>query len=251
MRLKKQNRPYILAHRGASGYAPENTMEAFELAAEMNSDGVELDVQMSKDGMLVVIHDETIDRTSNGSGWVKDLTFEQLRQYNYNKTKPEYRHCRIPSLREVLELFKGTGKYVNIELKTSVIRYQGIVDKVLEEVGRYNMGEQVLYSSFNHSHCVEILQKQPDSYVGFLYEDGFLDVADYVRRHHGTALHPALYLVEGAEWVKEAKSKGLDINAWTVNLQEHMEMACQLGLTSIITNYPDKALEIAEKHQQD
>ncbi len=249
MRLQKQKQPYVLGHRGASGYAPENTMESFKMALEMNCDGVELDVQMSKDGELVIIHDETIDRTSDGTGWVKDLTFQQLREFNYNKTHPEYQHCDIPKLDEVLSLFKGTNKIINIEFKTAIIKYPGIVCKVMDLVDEYDMNNQVIYSSFNHQHCVDVLDRQPDAYVGFLYEDGFLEVIDYVKRHNGTALHPALYLVEGAEWVKEAKEKGLEINTWTVNLPEHMEIACQLGLTSIITNYPDVAMKIVEKYK--
>ena len=86
MDFKRKDRSLVWAHRGASGYAPENTLEAFKLAVEMGADGVELDVQLTKDNQIVVIHDEWIDRTSNGKGWVKDMTLEELRKYNYNKT---------------------------------------------------------------------------------------------------------------------------------------------------------------------
>ena len=87
MDFKRKDRSLVWAHRGASGYAPENTLEAFKLAVEMGADGVELDVQLTKDNQIVVIHDEWIDRTSNGKGWVKDMTLEELRKYNYNKTQ--------------------------------------------------------------------------------------------------------------------------------------------------------------------
>ena len=87
----------VWAHRGASAYAPENTMVSFQKAVEMKADGIELDVQMTKDGELVVIHDETIDRTSDGKGWVKDYTLEELRQFNYNKTYPEVEHAELPT----------------------------------------------------------------------------------------------------------------------------------------------------------
>ena len=90
----------VWAHRGASGYAPENTMAAFEKAVEMGADGIELDVQLTKDGELVVIHDETIDRVSDGSGWVKDYTYAKLIKHNFNRTHPEYEHAQIPTLEE-------------------------------------------------------------------------------------------------------------------------------------------------------
>lgn len=86
----------VWAHRGASAYAPENTLEAFRLAAEQKADGVELDVQLSKDGELVVIHDETIDRVSNGSGYVRDYTLEELKRFHFNRLHPEYAGCAHP-----------------------------------------------------------------------------------------------------------------------------------------------------------
>ena len=111
----------IWAHRGASGYAPENTLESFELAIEQKADGIELDVQMTKDGELVVIHDETIDRTGNGTGRVQDHTLKELKALNFNKTHPEYASAKIPTLREVYELVKPSGITVNVEMKTGAV----------------------------------------------------------------------------------------------------------------------------------
>ena len=93
-------RTLVWGHRGASGYAPENTMAAFEKAVELGADGIELDVQLTKDGELVVIHDETIDRVSDGSGWVKDYAYAKLIKHNFNRTHPEYEHAQIPTLEE-------------------------------------------------------------------------------------------------------------------------------------------------------
>lgn len=95
-------RTLVWGHRGASGYAPENTMAAFEKAVELGADGIELDVQLTKDGELVVIHDETIDRVSDGSGWVKDYAYAKLIKHNFNRTHPEYEHAQIPTLEETL-----------------------------------------------------------------------------------------------------------------------------------------------------
>lgn len=99
---EEMERTLVWGHRGASGYAPENTMAAFEKAVEMGADGIELDVQLTKDGELVVIHDETIDRVSDGSGWVKDYTYAKLIKHNFNRTHPEYEHAQIPTLEETL-----------------------------------------------------------------------------------------------------------------------------------------------------
>ena len=98
----EMERTLVWGHRGTSGYAPENTMAAFEKAVELGADGIELDVQLTKDGELVVIHDETIDRVSDGSGWVKDYAYAKLIKHNFNRTHPEYEHAQIPTLEETL-----------------------------------------------------------------------------------------------------------------------------------------------------
>ena len=116
----------IWAHRGASAYAPENTIPAFEQAIEMGADGVEFDVQRTSDGQLVVIHDETINRTSNGFGRVVDLTLEQLRLCNFSNGFVGHRKVQIPTLREALDLLGPTGVRINIELKNSVELYPGM-----------------------------------------------------------------------------------------------------------------------------
>lgn len=251
----------VLAHRGACGYAPENTMPAFQMALDMGADGIELDVQMTKDGEIVVIHDETINRTSNGRGWVKDYTLEELRQYNYNyhnivdvwsgETEerpvlyPEYDQVDIPTMREVLELFAPTGKMINIELKTGVVFYP-IEEKLVALVKEYGMEDRVIYSSFNHSSITKILSIDPNAHTGFLYADGTLDMPEYAKKHGVEALHPALYNVQYPGYVEACMKNGIDINVWTVNSPEHLMMAKQAHVTTVITNYPDLALEILE-----
>ena len=156
----------IWAHRGASGYAPENTLEAFALAAEMGADGVELDVQMSRDGYLVVAHDERIDRVSNGTGLIRDFTLKELKEFHFNKTHPEYREARIPTLREVYEALKNTSLWINVELKNGIYFYEGLEERVLELTGRLGMEKRVIYSSFNHHSMVHLKQLNPDALTG-------------------------------------------------------------------------------------
>ena len=247
--MTEKKHPLVFAHRGASGYAPENTLVSFEKALEMGADGYELDVQLTKDGEIVVVHDEWLERLTDGKGFVKDYTLEELRELNFNKTFPQYGVQRIPTLKEVFELVKDSDLEVNVELKTGIFEYPGIVEKVLALVDEMNMKDRVIYSSFNHYTCVKIRELQPDARIGFLYGDVFIDVEQYVKDHGGDAIHPAFYLLQDPVHAMTANKLGLQINTWTVNEPAHMEMCCQLGVDIIITNYPDKALEIVKKYK--
>ena len=152
-------RTLVWGHRGASGYAPENTMTAFEKAVELGADGIELDVQLTKDGELVVIHDETIDRVSGGSGWVKDFTYAKLIKHNFNRTHPEYEHAQIPTLEEVYALIKPTDLTINVEIKTGVVFYPEIEERVLDLTERMGLTERVIFSSFNHYSIQKVTQQ--------------------------------------------------------------------------------------------
>ena len=248
IKLDNTHGPLVFGHRGASGYCPENTLLSFARAIELDADGIELDVQMSRDGQLVIIHDETLDRTSTGKGFVKDHDFAELRSYNYNKNFPELGYCTIPTLEEVLDLIKPSRLMINIEIKDNIINYPNIVERVMDLVNEKEMKERVLYSSFNHYSCLKVREKDPDAYVGFLYEDGFIGVPRYVREHRGNALHPALYFLLDPLYMK--KAEGLDVNVWTINEPYQMKMACRLGINTIITNYPDVARKIVTEYSE-
>ena len=248
---REKERPLVWAHRGASAKAPENTMAAFRLAAEMKADGIELDVQLTRDEKLVVIHDEWIDRTSDGTGWVKDYTLEELRGFHFNRLHPECPDDRIPTLEEVYDLAKRTGMTVNVELKTGIVFYHDIEEKVTALTRAMGMEEQVLYSSFNHRTCVRLRQLVPEAYIGFLYQDGAIDMAEYCRRHGGSALHPALYNLQYPGFMQEAAQAGLDVNVWTVNKTEHLRQCIAMGVNAVITNVPDRALKVCAERCPD
>ena len=235
----------VLAHRGASGYAPENTLPAFQRAIEQKADGFELDVQMTKDGEIVVIHDETIDRTSDGKGWVKDYTLAELRKFNYNKTHPEYEHADIPTMREVFELVKPTNLVINIEIKTGIVFYP-IEEKLLALTKEFGMEERVFYSSFNHYTVKKIHELDPSTVVGFLYADGPIDMPAYGEKHGVNALHLALYNLQYPGFVKECKKRGLKLHVWTVNEEKYVKMCMDAQTDSVITNYPDMARRVLE-----
>ena len=155
----------------------------------------------------------------------------------------------IPTLREVYQLFQGTGLTINVELKTGIVFYPELERKVLELTQEMKMEEQVLYSSFNHYTCVKLHELNPEAYVGFLYADGPIDMAAYAHKHGGNALHPALYNLQFPNYMQDAAANGLDVNVWTVNETQYMMMCCQLGVNAMITNYPDTALGIAKKFE--
>mgnify|MGYP001154411081 CR=1 FL=1 len=259
----------VWAHRGASGYAPENTMEAYRLAQRMGADGIELDVQLSKDGELVVIHDEKLSRTSDGKGWVKDYTLEELRKFNYNRTKPDYRHADIPTLREVLVYIRDcTRMSVNIELKTGIIFYEGIEEKTLRlvkelglsdirpegkipqaESGRAQEQEaRIIYSSFNHYSIMKIREINPKAMTGLLYEDGFIGVPEYGARLGADALHPLYKNLRYPHFMEECAGYGLELNVWTVNDEEDIRRMYEAGVHAVITNYPDRAVRVREEY---
>ena len=164
----------IFAHRGFSGYYPENTMLAFQKVAEETvADGIELDIQLTKDGEIVIMHDEMLDRTTNGSGWLKDHTLEERKMLSVGvNVKGFFPRQTIPTLREYFTWLKTTKLITNIELKTSYFEYEGIEEKLIAMVKEFGLEDQIWYSSFNHYTCVKLHELDPDCYVGFLYADG-------------------------------------------------------------------------------
>lgn len=237
----------VWAHRGASAYAPENTLEAFLLAAEQGADGVELDVQLTKDGEMVVVHDEEIDRVSDGSGFVKDYTLAELKNLNFNKTHLEYQNVKIPTLREVYEALKPTGMTINVELKTGIFWYKDLEKKVLELTKEMEMEDRVIYSSFNHYSIQQMKKIVPEAETAYLYSDVILNVAEYAKNTKVDGLHPAVYHVKMADFLKEYLSSNLNVRVWTVNEKADMKWLIDAGVTAIITNYPDMAVQIKKE----
>ena len=230
----------VWAHRGASAYAPENTLEAFQKAADMKADGVELDVQFTKDNEIVVAHDENLERVSNGTGWVKDHTLAQLKALNFNRTHPEFERASIPTLEEVYECLQTTGLTINVEFKTGIFWYQGIEDKVLDLTAKLGLEDRVIYSSFNHFTLAKLREMKEDVTTGLLYSDDWIGIAPYARDTvHVNALHPALYHLQDPSYVKTAHEYGLETHVWTVNDEKYIRMCRDMGVEAIITNKPD------------
>lgn len=240
----------VWAHRGACGYAPENTLEAFKKAIEMGADGIELDVQMTKDGELVIIHDETVDRVSDKKGWVKDFTYEELAELNVNKKFPEYGKVTIPTLKEVYLLIKDTRLTVNVELKNTIIFYKDLEERVMELTKEMGLEKRIIYSSFNHFSIMKLKELDSTVETGFLYEYGFLDMPEYADKYHVDALHPALYNLQYPNFIEDCRKRGIKLRVWTVNDVEDMIMLCENELDAMITNYPDIGRKVVDDYEK-
>lgn len=234
----------IFAHRGFSGKYPENTMLAFEKAVEIGVDGIELDVHLTKDNEIVIIHDEDIKRTCDGEGLVKDMTLEELRKYDASATfRGQYGFCGIPTLREYFELVKDTPIITNIELKTGVYEYPTIEKRVIDMVREFGLSEKIIFSSFNHftvKRCEEIA---PEIKRGFLTGDWLYDFGKYTAERNVQCCHP-WHVSLSEEVIREMHESGCEINTWTVNEYADIEKLSKWGVDSLIGNFPDRMIEV-------
>ena len=180
----------IYAHRGASGYAPENTLRAFALAADMGADGVELDVQISKDGRLVVFHDDELSRLTGFTGSVADYTYAELCRMPVIHAVDATERDVAPLLEDVLALLRERGLSVNIELKNSRAAFPALEEKTLEAVEKAGMREKTIYSSFNHYSLLKVRRLDPNAVCGLLYDAMLYQPWDYARQLGVQALHP-------------------------------------------------------------
>ena len=236
----------IFAHRGASGYAPENTMAAFRLAVEMGADGIELDVHFSKDGELMVIHDSTVDRTTNGTGRVDQMTLQELKALDASNGMEGFPGSVIPTLDEVYDLLRDTGLQVNVELKTDEGMYPGIEEKCLAVAREKGMSERVIYSSFNHYTIANFRRLDKDARLGLLYMSGLYEPWHYARHCGAQYIHPFVpnLLIPGMAGA--CLENGIGINAWTVDEPWQMQLCLDTG-ANIITNYPDVARKMRDQ----
>lgn len=232
------------AHRGASGYCPENTMAAFRRSIELGATGIETDVQMTSDGQLVLIHDESLKRTAGSSRLVKDVTLEELQQLDAGSWfDPAFEGERVPTLRELLELAAPTSLVINLELKNGIIQYEGLEEAVIEEVRRFGMSDRIIISSFNHYSLVKCKHLAPEIRTGILYMEGLYEPWEYAARVGAEALHAYYYAVI-PEWVAQAAERGIAYHPFTVNDTDVMRKLIDAGVAGIITDYPDRLAEL-------
>ena len=237
----------IWAHRGASAYAPQNTLEAFRLAAEMHADGVELDVHLSQDGEIIVCHNETIDETSDGSGEILQMTLAELKQFDFGCKFPGFagKGVRVPTLREVFELLAPTELWVNCELKTTEHDYPGIEQKCIDLARKFGMEDRVVYSSFNFDSLRRALEIDPSVRTGLLYDAPIENVLELALSRRAWALHPYMERVREYD-VRAFADAGVVINPWTVDDEAEMKRQMDMGVYALITDKPDVALRVRD-----
>ena len=229
----------VVAHRGYSGAYPENTMLAFQKAVEAGCDEIELDVQLAKDGTVVIIHDEKIDRTTDSSGNVRDVTYEQLRTFDAAKLwNGKFSGVHIPSFEEYCEWAATVPVTTNIELKTSIVYYKEIEQKTIDIIAKYALEKKVMFSSFNHLSLISAKAIAPSIPVGALVEKTALVHAGYFCKKYGFEFyHPDFALLDDAA-VNELKAHGTGFNVWTVNSMDALEKLHDWGASGVITNFP-------------
>jgi glycerophosphoryl diester phosphodiesterase len=230
----------IFAHRGFSAVAPENTIAAFELAICAGADGVELDVHMTKDKELVVIHDETVNRTTNGLGWVKEWSLAEIKKLdNGTWFSDEYKNQTIPTLSQVLEVVKDTEHWINIELKNNMVVYSKIEELVVREIERFGMEDRVILSSFNHCSLHQLHLYRPKLNLGVLFECGLFQPWIYAKHLGVSSIHP-FHLLVTDEMIQRCRIHGIHVCPFTVDDEQGMKRLIASGVDAIITNFPDR-----------
>ena len=235
----------VYAHRGASRYAPENTLAAFRKTYEMGAHGIELDTHLTNDGFLVVTHDDLLGRTCNGKGMVKDHSLKELRELDFGGWfSKDFAGERIPLLSEVIELILDKKMILNVEIKATPERYiQGIDKKVADLIREYDASESIIISSFNHYILLKVKEALPEIVTAPLYSGLFADVWKYAGSIGAGAIHPHFSDIT-PEVVRGCKENNILINVWTIDEEADIKRAAELGVDGIISNVPDVALKV-------
>ena len=242
------NKVNVISHRGANFFAPQNTLPAFEKAIELNVDGFETDVHLTKDGVPVLCHNYTVNATSDNKGSITNYTLEEIRQFDFGSYfSPSYVGTPIPTVEEFLELFsKSNVKILNIELKSPKDKTETeIVRKTVDLVRSFGLVENLLISSFNPALLVEAKEYEPNCKTGLLYSPDkrvawtiAKDPIKYAKNIGADALHPhELYV--SRNYIERAHAEGLIVNTWTINKPKTIEKMLEWGADGIITNHPD------------
>jgi glycerophosphoryl diester phosphodiesterase len=238
----------IFAHRGASNYAPENTMAAFQMAERMQADGIETDVQLTKDHVPVLIHDESINRTTNKRGLVRKLTYEQLQQLDAGGWfHRDYAGESIISLDYFLSWIKQTSLLLNIELKTNKFPYPGIEEIVLQRLQEYQMTDRTTISSFNPDSIRRTAALDPAIDTGFLTSKRPRQLFSLMEEIGANALHPKFRLLN-KKLLDECQQRDIPIRVYTVNQPVYILKALEAACDTIISDVPDRALDLRKSY---
>lgn len=222
------------AHRGASEYAPENTLSSFYLGLLQGANGIETDVQKTKDGVAVLFHDETVDRISDGKGKVCDFTLTELKKLKiYGNSTCKF-YDRVVTLREFLELFSGYDINFAIELKGS-----GVEADTLSMIEEYGILDKTTFTSFHFDYIKNIKELNPAVRVGLLTDKTDDETIESLLSIGGEEFDPKADTIS-EEFVKKLRGKGLGVRAWGVGSVALMKKMCQLRVDGMTVNFPDR-----------
>lgn len=245
--------PTIFAHRGSSAYAPENTVAAFDLAYRQGADAIELDAKLTVDGHVVVIHDQTVDRTTGASGRISELSLAELRELDVGSYfDVSFQGERIPTLDEVFEVI-GQQIYINVELTNYASIFDALPDNVAKLVQKHNLSKRVLFSSFNPFALIRIRRILPETSIALLALPGKRGAL--ARSWVGNllsyqALHTKYSDVDTDLLVK-THSRMCQLNAYTVNQEEDIRHLISIGIDGIITDDPALARRVLDELDMD
>jgi glycerophosphoryl diester phosphodiesterase len=241
------NAPLVVAHRGASLVAPENTLIAFRTAAELGADAVELDAKLTADGHVVVHHDKTLDRTTDGTGPLSDRTLEELQRLDAGShLNTKYAGERIPTLRQVFQEM-GERLLINVELTNYAHPFDKLPEVVAQMVHEYDLMRRVLISSFNPIALIKIKRLAPEIALGLLVmaEQPAWLVAVFRSKIPYQAYHPSFPMVH-EQLIQREHMLGHRVNVWTVNDEDQIRDMLRLGVDGVITDVPALAREVVE-----
>ena len=236
-----------IAHRGFSARYPENTMLAFARALDLGADGAEFDVQLTKDGIPVVFHDESLLRIAGDERLVKDLTLEELKRfdlsYRFKGTCPAQ---RMPTLEEYFTLVRDRDFLSILEFKTAIFEYDGIEQRVIDMIRSFGLGDRVVLSSFNHYTLLRCKSIAPELPCGILYECRIAEPQTYCRTLGMQYLHPDYRFLDDAELLKYEQA-GVKTSPWTVDGDEDIRyLLGQKNIFAIMSNKPDRVLALRD-----
>lgn len=243
-----KNNCLIIAHRGASAYAPENTIASFQKAVQLKADAIEFDVKLTKDGKMVIIHDQLLERTTNGTGKVIDCTYEELYRLDAGSFfSEEFKGEKIPLLQDVLEQFSDQ-LLINIEITNYKSVNDGLAEKIAILVKTLKIEDQVFFSSFlpkNLKITSEILPNVPAALLTLPGLPGFFTRSRLFLKHSPKLIHPYYKDVDAA-YVQKQHTLGRKVNVWTVNRKDELQQMIKFGVDGLITDDPVLARSLVE-----
>lgn len=236
--------PLIIAHRGASNLAPQNTVSAFKKAVEIGADGIETDIHLTKDGEIVLCHNYVIDDTSNGTGKIADMTLDELRKFDFGSSfSPEFAGEKLATLDELLEIAKDLDRVI-IEIKEQE-EENDLIKKAIERVQAFNMQSKVIFSCFSLECLKECQKEDPSIKVALLYDmrsSHFMsitaDPVSFCKANKIDALHPIVFLID-ENYVKACNENNIEVDYWTVNDSSMSDELDRMGVHGIITDCPE------------